>query len=310
MVDATFLTPLVAGSVLALVAGLVHSTAAAIEKSEGMAVTPSKTGFRLLAVLAGRRLWLSAMALGTLGWVAEAAALALAPMAAVAPLMAAGRALLVVLGVRFLGERFDRLQLLAVGVASAGGALAALSVPATSVSRVALPASEQVLIGVAALSAAGVLALASRRTGNGVGYGAAAGLLFAATGVYTKEVSDRFATHGLHAVLLLAASPSPWGLIALSAVAQSFLQTAFRRDNAASVSAASSAVSLIGLVVAGFVAYHQPYPAGSAGVLLAVGIAAAGLGGVMLGRSAAAPASRTGASGGTGSSPGEQAGDC
>ena len=50
-----------------------------------------RKGFRLLAVLARRPLWLLAMALSAVAWVAEAASLALAPVAVVATVRNAGR---------------------------------------------------------------------------------------------------------------------------------------------------------------------------------------------------------------------------
>ena len=53
---------LVIGSLLALISGMLNAGAAALEKREGMRSGTGRKGFRLLAVLARRPLWLLAMA--------------------------------------------------------------------------------------------------------------------------------------------------------------------------------------------------------------------------------------------------------
>ena len=118
---------LVIGSILALISGMFNACAAALEKREGMRSGTTKKGFRLLAVLATRPLWLLAMALSALGWVGEAASLALAPVPVVATVRNSGRGLLVLAGGRWLEERFSRLELAGVALASAGGVLTAIS---------------------------------------------------------------------------------------------------------------------------------------------------------------------------------------
>jgi hypothetical protein len=81
-----------------------------------------------------------------------------------------------------------------------------------------------------------------------VALGVGAGVLFAATGGYTKEIGDRVAIHGLPGIGLAVASPSPWVMLAFTVLAQSYLQTAFRQVNAATVSATNTAVSMNGLI--------------------------------------------------------------
>lgn len=283
---------------------MFNAGAAALEKREGMRI-PGRSGFRLLAALARRPVWLLAMALSSLAWVAEAASLALAPIPVTATLRNAGRGLLVVGGGRWLGERFSRLELLGVAMASAGGVLTAISVINSGVSRKLLSNLTQLEVGIIFMLAAGVVAgLATRfggfggrrqkqgrrvdpgRTKNtlsrgnpgrekaaGIAIGAAVGLLFAGTGVFTKEVGDRFAVYGLGALGPVLASSGLWLMLGMTIWAQSLLQQAFRHANAASVSAVNASVASLGLIGAGFVLYGEEVPRGAAAVLLIAGIA-------------------------------------
>jgi len=95
-------------------------------------------------------------------------------------------------------------------------------------------------------------------------------------------VGDRFAVHGLGAVKLLLASPTPYLLAVLAIAALGLVQAGFQRANAASVVAALTAVDTIGPILAGFLLYHERFPSGAAGPLLAVGIATAILGTTLL----------------------------
>lgn len=273
---------LIAGVVLSLFSGLANASAAALEKREALVVAATVKGFRLLAALIRRPWWLVAMAVSVAAWVAQATSLALLPVAVAASLLGAGRALLVVLGVRWLGERFRARELVGVGLASAG----AIAVAATSqgnVSRVELSNWAQLALGGGAV----VVAFVVTRWRTGIGYGAGAGVLFATTGAYTKEIADRFATHGLGGLVLVLAGPSLWVMLAFTVLALRYLQTAFREANAASVSATNAAVSMNGLILIGFVLYHEPFPSGPLGLVMLLGILATAVGTALLAARAA-----------------------
>jgi drug/metabolite transporter (DMT)-like permease len=273
---------LVAGILLCLSAGLANAVAAALEKREGMAVAGEVQRFRLLAALVRRPWWLVAMGVSVAAWLAQAGGLALVPIAAAATLLGAGRALLVVLGIRWLGERFGRLELAGVGLATLG-AVAAAATAGTETARPELSNLVQLAVGAGAL----LIAVVVTRRSNGVAFGVGAGVLFAATSVYTKEIGDRVATHGLSGILLIVAGPSLWVMLLFTVLAQSYLQTAFRQMNAANVSATNAVVSMNGLVICGFALYHEPFPAGAGGVLLVLGILASAAGASLLAASAA-----------------------
>jgi hypothetical protein len=328
---------LFAGSLLALLSGLTNAAAAALEKREGMRVGTSRNGARLLAALARRPLWLFALLLSVLAWTGEAASLALAPVPAVATLRNAGRGLLVVAGGRWLGERFSRVEILGVALATTGGVLTAIGAAHARVERRPLSNLTELVVAAVCISGALVVSrlpsalpkwfpsghdepasgapdplatplsssaaspppaspvpaslvtasaatlvpgLASptpeRRAGStqaaGVAMGIAVGLLFSGTGVFTKEVGDRFALYGLGGVPAVATSAGLWLMLLMSVWSQSLLQQAFRRANAASVSAANASVAAMGLIAAGFVLYREAFPTGGSAVLLLTGI--------------------------------------
>jgi hypothetical protein len=267
---------LVLGATLAGASGLAYNATAAVQKHETVrAGVPAR---RLLPALLRRPLWLLALLLDLAAWVTQAAALALAPIELVVPLMAVGAALLVLLGVRWLGERFGRAELTAVALVAVGGSLAAVAAGGVAPTRAPLGAGTQ--LGVAAVAAA--TALLASRSHSGVALGAAAGCLYAATAIWTKEVGDRLATDGWHALGPLLESPAPWLLALFGVVALWLVQAGFQRANAASVTAAMTAVESVGPVLAGFLLYHERWPSGAGRPLLAAGIAAAVLGATTL----------------------------
>ncbi len=267
---------LVLGATLAAASGLAYNATAAVQKHETVrAGVPAR---RLLPALLRRRLWLLALLLDLAAWVTQAAALALAPIELVVPLMAVGAVLLVLLGVRWLGERFGRAELTAVALVAVGGSVAAVAAEGVAPAHAPLGAGTQ--LGVAAVAAAA--ALLASRSHSGVALGAAAGCLYAATAIWTKEVGDRLATDGWRGLGLLLESPAPWLLALFGVVALWLVQAGFQRANAASVTAAMTAVESVGPVAAGFLLYHERWPSGAGGPLLAAGIAVAVLGVTML----------------------------
>lgn len=269
---------LVLGAILAVAAGLAYNLTAAVQKYE--TVRADAPASRLLPALARRPLWLLALLLDLCAWVGQVAALTLAPIALAVPLMAAGAALLVLLGICWLGETFGRLELAAVTLVTAGAAAAAVAAGTTSPARAPLAAGTQ--LGIAAIAV--VAALLAARSRSGVALGTAAGCLYAATAIYSKEVGDRIATRGFawHTVLVLLASPAPYLLAGFGIAALWLIQVGYQRANAATVTAAETALETVGPIIAGFLLYHETWPGGTGGPVLAAGIAATALGATLL----------------------------
>lgn len=268
---------LIAGIILALACGVANAAAAVLEKRESVRA-PGRAGVQLLVQLLRRGWWLLAMGLSVVGWVSEAAALAIAPVPVVATLRSVGRALLVVGGHRWLGEHFTRRELTGVALLVAGAAVVAVF--AGGAGPPERPLSNLVEVEVAGAVVA--LALLLRLSRRGVVAGTAVGVLYAATGLYTKEIGDRVARLGPAGIPGLLASPGPWLMIAMSVWAISVTQSAFRRANAASVSAASTTAAGLGLIFLSAVAYSRPLAAPGRAAPFAVGLAMSAVGAVFL----------------------------
>ena len=269
---------MIVGALLALLCGLANSAAAALEKREVVVTDSPRRGIRLLGQLVRRPLWLTAMALSLVAWGAEAGALGLAPVPVVTTLRSAGRGGLVFAGHRWLGERFGRVELVGVALVALGGILTASSVVSAHPAARPLSTLDELLVA----ASAGLLAAALARSDNGLVLGTAVGVLFVATGVFTKEIGDRFVRDGATAIWQLLQTPGPWLMVALSVWAISVLQRAFTRANAASVSAASTMVSANGLILAGVLLYHEPLAHGGELIPLVAGIVSSAVGAVAL----------------------------
>jgi hypothetical protein len=269
---------LIVGSLLALACGLANSAAAVLEKREMVHDAPKARGARMLLTLARRPMWIAAMVLSEGAWLAEAAALALAPVPVVTTLRSLGRGGLVFAGHRWLAERFGPLELVGIALLLAGGVLTAVSVSSTSASQPPLSDVVEVLVAAGAATIAAGLA----RGRSGAIMGAAVGVLFVATGVFTKEIGDRVVRDGLRGIVPVLLTPGPWMMIALSVWSITLLQHAFVRANAATVSAASTTVSSNGLILAGVFLYHEPLATGADIILLVAGLAASTFGAIAI----------------------------
>lgn len=266
------------GAVAAVLTGIAYNLGAALQKREAVAVPVGRKG--LLRALAKRKVWLAATALSTFAWGGQVAALALAPVALVVPLLSTGSAVLVVLGVRYLHERFRALELAGVAMVATGAAAAGAAEAGSTASHEQLAFGIQLAIaGIAAVGAA----ITTRRR-SATAYGVASGFGFAAVAIFSKEIGDGFARSGLHAVPQLLASPAPWLLIGASIVGLSLLQAGFQIGNAASVMAALAVPEAIGPIIAGFWLYHERYPTGVSAIVLPLGLASALAGTVLLTR--------------------------
>lgn len=124
---------LAAGAGLAVAAACCYDTGYALQAFEARRA-PRAQALRasLLATLARRRRWLLAGALIAGGWVLQVAALRLAPLTAVQPLLSLGLLLLLALAVRWLGEHVGRREIAGVLAIGAGTATLVALAPSRS----------------------------------------------------------------------------------------------------------------------------------------------------------------------------------
>lgn len=136
-----------------------------------------------------RARWLGGTGISILGWPLQLVALALAPLVVVAPALALGLPVLMVLAERLLGERAGRREHLAVATIVAGVVGAALCAPARSETHAGWTTLAVVLGG---LAVASLLPYALLRLGRPMPFVTmlGAGLAFGWSGVATKLTSD------------------------------------------------------------------------------------------------------------------------
>jgi drug/metabolite transporter (DMT)-like permease len=118
------------GFALALVAACCYETGYALQAIEARRA-PAERALRptLVTYLLKRPLWVGATALSLLGWPLQIAALSHAPLTLVQPVLALGLLLLLVLGVRILGEHVGPREVAAVVLIIASVAVFAWAAP-------------------------------------------------------------------------------------------------------------------------------------------------------------------------------------
>jgi drug/metabolite transporter (DMT)-like permease len=118
------------GFIVALGAACCYETGYALQAIEARKA-PAERALRpsLMTYLVSRPLWVGATALSLLGWPLQILALAHAPLTLVQPTLALGLLLLLVLGVRILGESVGRREIAAVVLIIASVAVFAWAAP-------------------------------------------------------------------------------------------------------------------------------------------------------------------------------------
>ncbi len=216
---------------------------------------------RSLRSLFGDLSWFAGFAVGILGWVFYLAALALAPLSLVQGVSAGGIAVLAGLAHR-RGDPMTRFQWRAVGVASVGLGLLAISLAGGATNAHAARPIDVVvwlvvLVSVAALASSSGLKLAA-----GASLGVAAGLLYATGDIATKAV-----TFGGAWTLFLIAMLAAHGLAFVA------LQFGFQRGGALATAGTATLLTNAVPIVAGLFLFNEHLPGGPLGAVRALGFA-------------------------------------
>jgi drug/metabolite transporter (DMT)-like permease len=218
------------GFVLALAAACCYETGYALQAVEARRA-PAERALRpsLVAHLVRRPVWLGATALSLVGWPLQIAALTEAPLTLVQPTLALGLLLLLVLGVRILGEHVGTREIVAVAMIIASVGLFAWAAPGDTgdVERGAgLVVALSILIAVALLPYA--IALVRERRYPMLLLVASAGAADGLAAFVAKIVAQDASAGELVAVVLWAALVAAVvivGLISESTALQSFAAT-------------------------------------------------------------------------------------
>jgi drug/metabolite transporter (DMT)-like permease len=258
---------LVAGMACAAGAAACFDGAVAFQALEARRV-PRHTRMLLLRLVRSRR-WLIATGIAALGWPLQLAALRLAPLTVVQPMLASGLIVLLVAAVVVLGERPGRRELASVGAIAAGIAVLGWSAPDLTVEGgrpwvVALALGLLALVALAPFAIRGVAWL-------GV---AGAGAAFAATGLASKMLADALGRgSGLGVVGWAAAT----GILVLMGTSNDM--AALQELPATSAAPVMLAIEIVvPVALAPAVAGEQwsSAPAGPLGVLIGLAVVTAG----------------------------------
>jgi drug/metabolite transporter (DMT)-like permease len=250
---------LIVGLILALVTAAAFNWSWVAQHSITSKLPPLtlRHPWRSLGLLFGHRRWLIAFLVGICGWVLYVLALRLAPLSLVQAVSAGGLGLLAVLAQREEGKRLPRREWIGVGLAVAG--LVFLSVSLAGGSSDSATGSWEAVAAwfVVSFAVAGIaIGPAASFLAPGAGFGIAAGVVYAAADVGTKE-----AVHG--GTLILFGAPV-WGCHLL---AFSLIQLAFQRGRALATAGLSSFCTNAIPIAAGITIYHETTPPGVLGVL-------------------------------------------
>ncbi len=196
---------LILGILAAVAAATLYSLGFSFQALEAREAPSSEQLRPALALrLLTRMRWLGGTGLSMLGWPLQLLALSLAPLVVVAPALALGLPVLMVMGERMLGERAGQREYLAVGAIVLGVVGAGLCAPARTTTHAHWTVLAIVLGGLALASLLPYLLLRLGRPLPIVTM-LGAGLAFGFSGVATKLASDDLANAYIGAAI-------GWGL--------------------------------------------------------------------------------------------------
>ncbi len=207
------------GIVCAIGASLLYNTSIALQALEVRGESPDYSlKLSLLGRLLRNRRWLGATVLGFAGWPLEIVALLLAPLTVVQPCLASGLVLLLVLGVKRLGETPGRREYMAVGAIVVGVAGIAWAAPDRTTDHAGTVA---IAIALALVAIPVLLPYALRGWGRASGTIAvvSAGFGYAWTAIASKLFTDEISAASgalLVALAWLASAAASEGLALLS----------------------------------------------------------------------------------------------
>jgi len=191
-------------------------------------------------------------------WIFHVAAMAMAPLSVVQPVIAGGLVFLAILAERWFGLELGRRQWIGVGCTAVGLALLAITLPISGhahsgYSVAAMIAFESTLLVV------GTLLVMSHKLGvrhenHGVALGVAAGILFGVSDVAIKALTQTVGHHGVLGLL------SPWMAAALLASVLAFYASAggLQKGEAVPVITLTSAAANVTAISGGILVFGDP----------------------------------------------------
>ncbi|MEU3465728.1 hypothetical protein ABZ721_38055 [Streptomyces sp. NPDC006733] len=255
---------MIAGLVVTLLAAVFYNVGVLVEKSALTALPAlrARAPVALFRTLFGRPLWLLGFVLMLLGLACQVTGMALLPITVAQPMLAVGPAIVVAGSALVLKERVSRADRRALVVIGCSLVMLGLSYDPRE-EPVAQADHPLAVTLVAALSGAvAVLVFAAAgRTGGGVVYGVAVGLLNGVGGLLGKACAAVLARTGRHAPAALAATPYPYLSCAFAVLMLGALQIGLQRSQASVLVPAQVVVGNAHVMVSGTLIFGEPLPA-------------------------------------------------
>jgi hypothetical protein len=240
-----------------------------------------RTPMRSMGALFRSRWWSVGFAVAAVAWILHVAAMSVAPLSLVQGVIAGGLVLIAYPATRYFGHRLSRREWAGLGLAGAGLAFLAITVPHAAESEgysiVTLAAFETIIAGAGcALFASGILRRGS--ICHGVVLGLASGLLIGVSNVAIKALTEAIDAGGAIALL------SPWTVLVVAGGLGAFFALArgMQLGEAIPVIATASVASNCAAILGGVIVFGDPIGSGvfeglARGAAFAAVIAAAAL---------------------------------
>ena len=221
-----------------------------------------RSPLRSLTALFRSRWWTIGFAVAAVAWVLHVAAMAVAPLSLVQAVIAGGLVLIAFPAQRYFGHRLNRREWLGLGLAAAGLAFLAFTVPHAheneGYSIATLAAFEAVTVGAGCLLfASGILRRGS--ICHGVVLGLASGLLIGVSNVAIKALTEAIDAGGAIAIA------SPWTALAIVGGIGAFFALArgMQLGEAIPVIATASVASNCAAILGGVIVFGDPIGSGA-----------------------------------------------
>jgi multidrug transporter EmrE-like cation transporter len=221
---------------------------------------------RSIGELFRSRWWSIGFAVAAVAWVLHVAAMAVAPLSLVQAVIAGGLVLIAYPATRYFGHKLNRREWLGLGLAAAGLAFLAVTVPhakeTEGYSIATLAGFETVMIGAGCfMFASGILRRGS--ICHGVVLGLASGLLIGVSNVAIKALTEGVSMQGMHELI------SPWTVLAVIGGLGAFFALArgMQLGDAIPVIATASVSSNCAAILGGVIVFGDPIGSGLVGGL-------------------------------------------
>ncbi|MEA2197996.1 MAG: hypothetical protein QOJ25_2047, partial [Solirubrobacteraceae bacterium] len=234
-----------------------------IYKHRGCAAAPAvdvTRPFKTTRSLYASRWFAIGMGVAVVAWLFHVAAMAVAPLSVVQPVLAGGVVLLAVMAEKMLGVRVGTRQWFGLALTAFGLILLGLTLPAThgAQSHFSVPG----MIGFeSGLILVGGLLIIGPRIGapahhHGFMLGAAAGIMFGVSDVAIKAISGLVGSGGILGLL------SPWALVTVAASVVAFFASAkgLQDGEPVAVIAVTGTAASVAGIVGGIIVFGDPMP--------------------------------------------------